>query len=69
MGFLNKACIFIKDSAVADNQYSYVFIDLAVSFRGKDPFSKSGSVKFEITMFLKEGVTMANGIVKWFSCG
>jgi len=48
---LNKACFFIKEAYSATNQYSYVFIGFAVSFRGKDPFSRSGNLKFEITIF------------------
>jgi CspA family cold shock protein len=40
----------------------------AVSFRRKNPFGKSGDLKFEITgLFRKEGFTMANGTVKWFN--
>jgi CspA family cold shock protein len=39
-----------------------------VSFNGDDPFVKSGNLCLEPWKFFrKEGVTMAKGIVKWFS--
>jgi CspA family cold shock protein len=52
---------------IPDKQIGYVLSGDAVCLK-KNPFRKSGSLKFESTYIeLKGGCHMANGVVKWFN--
>ena len=52
LAFLKEMC------AIMHTQYNYVVIGDEVSYRGKDPFSISGNLKFEITRIFERRVLL-----------